>query len=1119
VVYFKKKNVDSHQGVATIDQRTNDDDYTLLAVENIKIPPYHAVDVSVQPHRRFAMTDGEETYEISSFKEIPRVANGIISPRDNIIIRAANLSSWTIMIHKGQTLANMKRLTESQVNAIEYGDQSELKRSNDATSEHDAVDLNKTNLDAEQKEKVNQLIQSFPDVFNKQAGRTNKSKHEIQLLPGSRPCNSQPFRYAPARKQVIEENLNDMLKEGIVSPSNSPWASPVILAPKKDGTLRFCVDYRKLNAMTVRDAYPIPRIDDTLDSLQEARFVSTLDLRSGYWQVELDQAAREKTAFVTHKGLFEFNVMPFGLTNAPATFQRLMDVVLAGLKWQCCLVYIDDVVIFSPTFDQHMKDLRKVFEALRSANLTLKASKCQFCREEMQYLGHIITKNGIKPDPALVKAVLEFPQPKKVKDVQSFLGLTGYYRRFIKNYAKIAEPLLAQLRKAMQSNFHLQWTKECTQAMNTLQQRLTNAPIMNTPNFDHPFVLELDACEYGLGAILAQEYGEKKHVIAYASRTLTAAERKYGATEREALAIVWATKHFRPYLEGHKIYIRSDCKALEWMRTAKDVTGRIARWAMKLSTYQIEEIRYRPGRSNANADSLSRNPVEDSTNGGQEIATMETAVNIWENTNILDDIRREQEKDTEIIPIIKQLQKASPSVHTNKRNPNVLINGIVYKIKNCNNRYNQYKQGEKHLLMIPKSMQQKLLRWAHDHPNAGHGGQQKTLFRLATRVFWKSMKKDVFNYVDACSSCQRFKYRNGPLAGPMQLHTVNEPWATIGVDIMGPFPPTASNKRYLLVVVDYFTRWVEMFALRSTTSNDVANVLSNEVFARFGLPRFIVSDNGPQFVSNLFKDFCRTLGIQQKWTANYHPQSNMTERVNRTLKPMIAIYTENRSQSWDKNIQQLAFAIRTSFNETTGETPAMLMFGRELREPIDGLLDAGTSGLPTTSEQSEIDQYRRTLVENLQTAYNIVREHAEIAKLKQKDKYDQHVNYRNFEEGDRVWVEIPRPRTGDQIISGKLQPRYQGPCRITKKLGNQTFAIQRLSDNVNLGATNIDRLKPFIEHETNDDQSCRETDNEDTEIDRDQNETSDEADGHIINRSNQRCTSTRVRRVPARYRE
>ncbi|CAF4531871.1 unnamed protein product [Rotaria sp. Silwood2] len=826
--------------------------------------------------------------------------------------------------------------------------------------------------------------------------------------------------------------------------------------------------------------------------------------------------------------------MPFGLTNAPATFQRLMDIVLAGLKWQCCLVYIDDVVIFSPTFEQHVTDLEKVFQALRSANLTLKASKCQFCRREMRYLGHIITQNGIKPDPDLIKSVTNFPQPKKIKDVQSFLGLTGYYRRFIKEYSKIAEPLLQQLRNSQKGNHQLRWSKECTNAFETLKRRLTNAPIMNTPNFEQPFILELDACEYGLGAILTQEYDEKKYVIAYASRTLSTAERKYGATEREALAIVWATKYFRPYLEGNKIYVRSDCKALEWMRTAKDVTGRLAHWAMQLSAYQIEEIKYRPGKLNANADSLSRNPLPADDINQHEVSTIETAVNLWQNTNILNDIKKEQEADPKVKPIIELLKKKSTLEFNDRRNPHVLVNGLLYKIKNSKKHYNQRVVGEKHLLIIPKTMQNELLRWAHDHPTAGHGGQQKTLFRLSTKVYWKSMRKYIFNYIAACQACQQFKYNNAPTSNPMQMHLVNEPWHTIGMDIMGTLPTTTRQKRFLLVVVDYFTRWIELFPMKSTTSNDIANILTNEIFSRYGLPKHIVSDNGPQFVSNLFKNFCNILGIKQNLTANYHPQSNMTERVNRTLKPLIAIYAQQRPNSWDSEIQKLAFAIRTAVNDTTGETPAFMMFGRDPRGPLDLLVGETTEEpQPATIEQGQIQEYKKNLINNLRWAFKMVKEHSEIEKLKQKEKYDRHTTQRQYNEGDLVWVANPTAHIGENSMGGKLQPHYHGPCRLIKQLSPNTFTIHRLSDNVNLGATNIDRLKPYIvlnrnsrsTIKTTNDQLAREGQTE-TSINNDESRLANlylqkmkkNEQPTSIN-SSQRRVSNRHRRVPIRYTE
>lgn len=1066
--YFKRREDKIYTQHLTEDTTSNEVNYILLAAERVKIPPMYVFNIQVKPNKPFSSVDErseQDEYEVTSIKWTPCAANGIITPHTYMTLQVANLTNKMIIVHTNQPLAKMTRLNEIQINAIQQGNKI-FNADNRQMTLDSELDLTNTELNNDQKEKVRQLIKEYPDVFNQKTGRTKKLRHQINVTPQSTPHNSPPFRYAPARKKVIEENIDDMLKEGIISPSNSPWASPVILVPKKDGSLRFCVDYRKLNALTIRDAYPLPRIDDTLDSLQEAKFISTLDLRSGYWQVEMDKQSREKTAFVTHKGLFEFNVMPFGLTNAPATFQRLMDIVLAGLKWQCCLVYIDDVVIFSPNFEQHMIDLRNVFQALRAANLTAKLAKCQFCRREMKYLGHVITSNGIKPDPELIKAVKNFPQPKKIKDVQSFLGLTGYYRRFIKNYAKIAEPLLKQLRDAQQTNHHLKWTDECTQAAEMLKTKLTNAPIMNTPNFNQPFILELDACEYGLGAVLTQEYDDKKHVIAYASRTLSTAERKYGATEKEALAIVWATKHFRPYLEGNKIYIRSDCKALEWMRTAKDVTGRIARWAMKLSAYQIEEIKYRPGKSNANADSLSRNPLPNEINHC-EVATIDTAINLWENTNILDEIKQEQQADQKLQRIIHSLQTKSTVETINKRNPFILINGILYKIRNCNKHYNQRIVGGRHLLVIPRSMQNKLLEWAHDHPTAGHGGQQKTLYRLSTRVYWESMRKDVINYIAACHNCQKFKYNNAPTAGPMQQHVVNEPWHTIGMDIMGPFPTAATQKRFLLVVVDYFTRWIELFPMNSTTSMNIANVLTNEVFSRYGFPRYIISDNGPQFISELFQNFCDTLGIEQKFTANYHPQSNMTERVNRTLKPMIAIYAQKQPNSWDKEIPKLAFALRTAVNETTGETPAFMMFGRDPRGPLDLITSKAVKGPPTTAnEDIHFQEYKNKLINNLRCAYNLIEEHSEIEKIRQKEKYDRQTTPRKFMENDLVWVTVPTAQIAGNIISGKLQPRYQGPCRLIKQLSPNTFIVNRIQDNVTLGAVNTDRFKPYCVRST-----------------------------------------------------
>jgi transposase InsO family protein len=938
-----------------------------------------------------------------------------------------------------------------------------------SSSSFELPNLTNSILSIEQQKQLLTLIHSFPHVFTNTPGRTQITQHHIDLIAGAKPRNSPPYRYAPARRQIIESKLTEMLEQGVITPSKSPWASPVVLAPKKDGSMRFCIDYRKLNEVTIRDAYPIPRIDDTLDALQYAKFFSTLDLRSGYWQVEMDANSKPMTAFVTHKGLFECAVMPFGLTNAPATFQRLMDNVLAGLKWQCCLVYLDDIIIYSPTFDQHLIDLRSVLLALAGAHLTLKASKCNFCRPEMTFLGHLVTPDGIKPDPGLTATITQFPQPQKIKDVQAFLGLTGYYRRFIQNYAKITEPLLQLLRSQNSTtrNIPFTWNEECTTAFETLKKRLVSPPIMHPPDFNHTFILELDACEYGIGCILTQEYNNRKYVIAYASRTLSAAERNYSSVEREALAIVWATKHFRQYLEGGPVIVRSDCKALEWLKTARDPTGRLARWAMKLSPYHII-IQHRPGKLNPNGDFVSRYPLSNSSTDTPGLASIESAVNIWEGTNILQDIQSQQLHDPRLSRIIRILQEHSSVPFGDKHAPYLLLNNLLYKFRHINSYNDQRLVGNKYLLVIPESMQRQILTWAHDHPTAGHAGRIKTLFRLSSRVYWPSMRKDVFKYVQSCPFCQQFKYNNTPTASPMQLHSVTQPWHTIGVDIMGPFPPTPRQKRYLLVVVDYFTRWVEMFALRTITATDMVNILINEVFCRYGIPSYILSDNGPQFVAGLFNEICRSLGMGHKLTANYHPQTNMTERVNRTLKAQIAIYAQRHPGLWDKEIQKLAFAIRTSINETTGDTPAYLNLGRDPQLPLDLILGNRESGPPpTTLEHQYIRNYRANLTHNLKLAFHLVREHSEIKKLIQKSHYDKHTSNQQFLIGDLVWVQIPTPQIGNTAISGKLRPKYQGPCRLVEKLSPSTFVVLRLSDNVNLGSTNVDRMKLYYEPQNN----------------------------------------------------
>ena len=469
----------------------------------------------------------------------------------------------------------------------------------------ESVDLSNSDLDEKQQAQLNQLLHDNHDIFalnDDELGHTSLVEHHIDT-GDSRPIYRQPYRVSPAVRNSIDHHVQQMLDQGIIQPSVSPWAAPVVLVRKKDGTERFCVDYRQLNKVTKRDSHPIPHIQDTLDCLHGTSYFSCLDLRPGYWQVEVDDDSKPKTAFPTHSGLYEFRRMPFGLANAPSTFQRLMHAVLRGLQYQICLVYLDDIIVYSRSFADHINHLNDVFSRLRSANVKLKPSKCSFARSSVEYLGHVVSCDGIRPDPSKIAAVATFPVPRCVRDVRSFLGLANYYRRFIHNFASIASPLHTLTHK----NVRFYWDDSCDKAFHTLKSCLTSAPILAYPDFSLPFELNTDTSSTGIGFALWQTQDGQRRAIAYGGRDLNTAERNYSTTEREALAIVEGIKKFRNYLYDRKFVLHTDHHALRWLMSLKDPSGRLARWSLLLQQYDFT-IEYKPGKQNSDADALSRRP-------------------------------------------------------------------------------------------------------------------------------------------------------------------------------------------------------------------------------------------------------------------------------------------------------------------------------------------------------------------------------------------------------------------------------------------------------------------------------------------------------------------------------
>eukprot|EP00731_Ephydatia_muelleri_P009833 Em0005g419a len=582
-----------------------------------------------------------------------RVARAIVHPQDSKVpVCLLNPRDVPVTMYKGMTIGEIEELRSNDV-PVDNVQKANTVTKLDPKKRQMRLSLAETigaHVSKEEQVQFSNLLLEYGDIFASSStdlGRTGALKHCIKT-GDSNPISQPVRRLPPHRKEQVNKLLHEMQENDIIHPSSSPWASPIVLVQKKDGSVRFCIDYRKLNAVTTKDAYPLPRIDDTLDTLCGSKWFSTLDLLSGYWQVEMSPEDRHKTAFCTPQGLFEFKVMPFGLCNAPATFQRLMDLVLAGLQWSKCLVYLDDVILLGTTFGEHLDNIRAVFDRIRQGGLKLRADKCCFLQRNVKYLGHLVGVDGLQVDPDKVGKVASWPVPQSAQQVQQFLGFANYYRRFIQGFAEVAKPL----HRLKEHAVNFSWTAECQEAFENLRSRLTRAPILAFPDYTLPFVLDTDASDLGIGAVLSQvsSLGQEQ-VVAYGSRLLSKAEQNYSVTRRELLAVVTFTRLFRPYLLGRRFTVRTDHSSLQWIQNFKEPEGQLARWLEQLQEYDFEVI-HQKGRNHNNADALSRLSEGDSPQSNN-ITVVSIDSPVVEKRKVM---REEQLQDDVVGPVLKAVE-------------------------------------------------------------------------------------------------------------------------------------------------------------------------------------------------------------------------------------------------------------------------------------------------------------------------------------------------------------------------------------------------------------------------------------------------------------------------------
>ena len=896
------------------------------------------------------------------------------------------------------------------------------------------------NLLPEAKHQLQSLVVQFEDVFaveDNELGRAHDVTHAINTGDNP-PIKQRPRRVPFALRDEVVRMVDKMLEQGVIRPSKSPWGSPIVLVAKKDGTTRFCVDYRRLNAITKKDVYPLPRIDDTLDTLANNKCFSTLDLASGYWQIAMDESSREKTAFTTHVGLYDFTVMPFGLCNAPATFQRLMESVLHGLIGRSCMVYLDDVLVLGDSVEEHIANLRKVWSRLSQAGLRLKPSKCKLFQKEVKYLGYVVSPEGIATDPEKVNAIRAFPQPSDLKSLRSFLGLASYYRRFIPQFSVVSGPLFALTRK----DTPFRWDDRCQTAFDKLKSSLTESPVLSFPQFSQDFRLETDASGEGLGAVLSQEQEDGSiRPIAYASRTLQPHESNYGVTELEALAVVWAVRHFRQYLYGHTCHVYTDHEALKSLLNTPHPSGKLARWGLTLQELDLT-IHYCPGKKNTKADALSRYPVrvdKDKRETEAVVAHVEgtpkeaLAYSSGAPSPADETLADRQRRDPELLNTIQYLDEGTlPLEEKDARRVTLIAEQFTVIDKVL------YHLAKDHSLRVVVATEdrERLFREAHDGKFSGHLRENKVYGILERHYWWPGMRKDIASWCRACLTCAA-RHVGRSVKPPLTPIPVGGPFDRVGVDVL-QLPLTKRGNKYALVFMDYLTKWPEVFAICDQTAPTIARHLVEHIITRHGVPNQILSDRGANFLSGLMTAIHDVMGIQRANTTAYHPQTDgLVERFNRTLLDMLAKTSKEHHHDWDLHLPFVLFAYRCSPQASTMESPFFLLYGRDPRLPTEASLSP-----PIARAHYHLDDYKTQAVTRMSEAWQLAQVKIVNAQRRQKTHYDRGAKPSTFRVGDRVFVFNPALKAGK---AHKLALPFQGPYRVKAvyETGLDVYPIDR----------------------------------------------------------------------------
>jgi hypothetical protein len=876
-------------------------------------------------------------------------------------------------------------------------------------------------------------------------GRTTILEHEVPT--GDHPPIVQYQYPIPAvAKEAMREQVEDMVRKNIVRDSSSSWCSPVLLIKKSlpDGTTkyRFCIDLRKVNEATAKDCYAIPRIDETVDALCGSLFFSSMDVDRAFWQIAMAERDKHKFAFRVDGRLLEPNVMPFGSKNAPSTFQRLMDKVLRGLTWKQCLVYIDDVLVFARSFQEHCERLDAVLGRIEEAGLKLKPSKCEFGTSEVNYLGFQVTDKGVRPSPRKVAILLATEPPVLSKVLNSFMCSINYYRTLIPCYARLTAALLTLANGKSKT---VNWSNETLADFLNLKKALAKAPILAFPDFEKEFVLQCDASKTSIGGVCLQVHvvnGRRiLKPVMFFGRKLTATEQRYSTTEREMLALVYGYQACYHFVYGRKIVFGTDHKPLVTLCKLKrpfDRLGRLLHHLMGVD-YTLEYI---PGHLNFLADFMSRAVVQDYTTA--------TDVNITKLESTVDWLA-EQAKDAELMGI-------SHCIRNNSADEEWL------KVQNGHRWLREKKflylfdqvlcHGSSHVV-VPVHLVVELMNLFHDSPFAGHHAFGSTLYALSCRYFWVKMYSTVKDYCQSCEKCQFFNYSNGSGKAPLQSIVTSRPGQFVQLDYMGPFKMSKSGNRYICLAVDAHIKFLWYAATSSVDEISTAIFLFREIVCKVGPVEQIMSDQGACFESNVFQHLCKLIGSKKLRSSAFHPSGNGgIEVINKTIKPNLAKYVSATHDDWDLHLGLAVNAYNNTMQSSIGMAPSEALFNRPPVIIADIICNRK---LPSDTNTKNISDFTLGLWQNAQWVRREVSANKEMAQEKQRHNYDKSVKDRRvYVVGDLV--KIKNFKKPQNACSAFVQ-KFVGPFKITKKLSELSYEL--MAPKVKNQVVHYNRLLPF----------------------------------------------------------